>query len=225
MRFGCLCFILPLLGTLGCAGTPGTPGRPPATLEYHVAPPDVLSISVRPEPVITREVTVRPDGRISFDLIGDMDVRGKTIAEIQTAIQVRIKEYIVHPDVTVTLSQSNSRKFYVFGEVLDPGAYPLIGDVNAVEALATASGPTRFAALGEARLLRPTGETAQAYAVDFTAITTAGDGSTNYALQPGDVIFLPPNTPAKIGYALGKVLFPFHQILGLGGGSIYRGGY
>jgi polysaccharide export outer membrane protein len=204
--------------SLGCGMPPGTPGTPSQADKYRVAPPDVLLISVRPAPEISREVVVRPDGRISFDLIGEVDVEGKTIEEIQREITARVEQFIVHPDVTVILGSSNSRVYYVFGEVRSPGAYPLIGHVTALQALGTARGGGNFADLSDARLVRPTEGKGLRYPVNFVEIAQEGDASTNYELQPGDVIYVPPRSSAVIGYALGVILFPIQQIIGLGGG-------
>ncbi len=209
----CLC----LAASLACSSPPRLPGEPTLESEYHVAPPDVLLISIRPEPAVNQNLTVRPDGKISVDLIGEVAVRGKTVPEIQAEITQRLKEFIVHPDVTVTLHASNSRRYYVFGEVRRPGAYALIGDVNAVQALFEAGGPSPFAVLSSANLVRPTEGQGQVFRINFTDITVRGLGDTNYLLAPGDIIYLPPNVSAKIGYALQIIFFPIQQIIGLGG--------
>lgn len=203
--------------SIGCTTPIGNPGVPSLQAEYHIAPPDTLTITVRPEPEIARTIVVRPDGRISFDLIGDVDVRGRTVDEVREEIARRLKEFIVQPDVTVVLAKSESRTYYVFGEVARPGAYALIGEVTALGALGASGGPTRFAAQDDARLVRPAPEGQLVYGVRFEAITQLGMGQTNYILQPGDVIYVPPNGFAKVGYALGVVFFPLQQILGLGG--------
>ena len=203
--------------SLGCMAPTGRPGMPSLQAEYYISPPDQLRVTVRPEPVIERDVVVRPDGRISFDLIGDVDVRGRTVEDVRLEIQRRLKEFIVQPDVTVALSRSESRTYFVFGEVQRPGAYPLVGDVTALHALGAAGGPTRFAAQDSARLVRPSAEGQSVYAVYFESMTEDGYGGTNYVLQPGDVIFVPPNLSARIGYALGTIFFPLQQVLGLGG--------
>lgn len=201
----------------GCLGSAGNPGIPSPQAEYRIAPPDTLTITVRPEPEIVREVVVRPDGRISMDLIGDVDVRGRTVEEVRTDITRRLKEFIVQPDVTVAIKKSESRTFYVFGEVMRPGAYPLVGDVTAVYALGIAGGSTKFAAENDATLVRPSPEGRLVYPVYFKAMTREGDGRTNYALQPGDVIYVPPTIPAAIGYQIQMIFYPITAILGLGG--------
>lgn len=209
--------VLLCAASLACSTPAGNPGVPSLEAEYHIAPPDVLRVTVRPEPEIARELTVRPDGRVSVDLIGDVDVRGRTVEDVRLEIARRLKEFIVQPDVTVQLVKSESRTYFVFGEVARPGAYPLIGDVSALKALGMAGGPTRFASQDSARLVRPSPEGDLVYGVHFEAMTQYGYGQTNYLLRPGDVIYVPPNGFAKVGYALGVIFFPLQQILGLGG--------
>jgi polysaccharide export outer membrane protein len=159
-----------VLMSLACAGTPVSPGRPTTPPEYHVAPPDLLLVTVRPDPAIERQVTVRPDGSVSLDLIGDVQVEGKTVNEIRAEITNRITDYIVAPDVTVELVQSKSRRFYVFGQVKRPGAFPLIGRVTAVEALAQAGDVNVLASADSSHLVRPNDEGAGVYAVRYNDI-------------------------------------------------------
>ncbi len=200
-----------------CTTGAGHPGMPSLQAEYHLAAPDVLTVTVRPEPEIRRELVVRPDGRISFDLIGDVDVRGRTVDDVRAEVTRRLKEFIVQPDVTVTLTKSESRTFYIFGEVARPGAYPLIGDVTALYALGMAGGSTKFADEDDATLVRPSPEGKLVYPVYYKQITRNGAGDTNYTLQPGDVIYLPPTITAKIGYVIQNITYPITAILGLGG--------
>jgi len=210
-------FALALL-CAACATNSGhPPGVPSLQAEYHLAPPDTLTIVVRPEPAIERVLVVRPDGRISLDLIGDVEVRGRTVEDVRNEVTRRLKEFIVQPDVTVTLTKSESRTFYIFGEVGRPGAYPLIGDVTALYALGIAGGSTKFASENSAMLVRPSPEGELTYPVYYASITREGRGETNYMLQPGDVIYMPPTWSAKIGYAIQNFTYPITAILGLGG--------
>lgn len=203
---------------------------PPVTAAYRLAPPDVLQIVVRgiapiqdstgntASSAIEREVAVRPDGKVSFDLIGEVDAQGKTVTEVRDEIATRLKEFIVAPDVTVILRESNSRRYYVLGEVNRIGAFPLVGEVTAVEALAQAGGPTILANLNGSWLSRPEGESKVVYKIKYGDITR-GDGATNYALRPGDVVYVPPGISAQIGQALQVIFYPLQQIIGLGNGA------
>lgn len=224
-RWTALVALLCLAGGTGCIGpAPMSVGAPTAPPLYRVAPPDVLAVTVRPEPVMARQVTIRPDGHISFDLVGDVDVEGKTVDEIRVEIQTRLAEFIVSPDVTVELVTTNSRRYYIFGEVRSPGSYALLGRTTAIEALAQARGETRYASLNAARLVRYMPENTGVYGIRYADIMKRGDPGTNYELQPDDVIYVPPGLSAKIGYAIQIIFFPVQQILGLGG-SVARAAY
>lgn len=207
--------ICALVGALGCQLPPVSPGTPAVAEEYRVGPPDLLAVTVLPEPAIEREVTVRPDGRISLDLIGDVAVEGRTIAEVRADIAERIRRFIVSPTVSVDLTESRSRRFYVFGQVRRPGSFPLVGRVTAVEALAEAGGGNLFASMNGSRLSRAS-EDGGAYPVRFNDIMQRADAATNYELMPGDVIWVPPSLSARIGFALQRALFPISAIFGVG---------
>jgi polysaccharide biosynthesis/export protein len=221
-----------VLGAVACVSAPrsSADAGPPTNAAYRLAPPDVLDIVVRgvapiqdsagntASSAIERQVAVRPDGKISFDLIGEVDAQGKTVAEVRTEIFTRLQEFIRAPDVTVILRESNSRRYYVLGEVNRIGAFPLVGEVTAVEALAQAGGPTILANVNGAWLSRPEGETKVVYKIKFEDITR-GDGATNYALRPGDVVYVPPGFSARIGNALQVIFYPLQQIIGLGNGA------
>jgi polysaccharide export outer membrane protein len=202
------------------APVPMPSNRPEPLLEYRLAPPDVIRITVRPEPVMERELMVRPDGRISFDLIGDVQVEAKTVEEVRAEVTTLLSRYLVSPTVSITLVSSNSRRYYVFGEVNRPGAYPLVGRVTAVDALAQAAGNTRFAALNSARLVRGGPEQSVVFPLRFEDITHSADASTNFELRPGDVVYVPPSTAARIGYAISLIFFPLQQIIGIGTGAV-----
>jgi len=190
---------------------------PPRVSEYLIAPPDTLQVIVRGvDPEITRDVIVRPDGKVSFDLIDELEVVGKTVAQVRTELAENLKKFIVAPDVTVLLTASNSRRFYVFGEVEKVGSYPLIGEVTAIEGLASAGGATFLGSPNGAWLARPQGEGREVYRVRFTDIQR-GDGKTNYTLQPGDVLYVPPGISAQIGNTLRIIFYPLQQVIGLGG--------
>ncbi len=207
--------VVALAVCVACAGP--TPGAPPLETEYHVAPPDVLAITVRPEPGVPRQVTVRPDGRISLDLIGELWVEGRTVPEIREEVDTRIREFVLSPDVTVELIQSNSRQFFMFGQVNRVGAFPLVGRVTAIEALAQAGGPTGLADLNDALLVRRTPEGSDVYPIRYGDILKRGNPATDHELQPGDIIRVPPGISGVIGFAVGAILFPIQQLIGLGG--------
>lgn len=212
-------------GLVACAGAGGPPPGP-ASGSYRVGPPDQLKITVLPEPVIEREATVRPDGMISVDLIGDVAAAGRTPEEIAHDIETRIGRFKRDARVTVALAAALSEQVTVLGEVGRPATFPLSRQTRVVEALGTVGGITVFAATSRIRLIRPNEGKTQVFSVDLDSIQS-GDLSTNYLLQGGDLLYVPPGVMASIGYTLEAVLFPFQQLFGFGANvstKVFTGG-
>jgi polysaccharide export outer membrane protein len=213
---------LGLATALGCASAQPAPPGTRETTAYRVAPPDELRISVLPDPEIDRSVTVRPDGRISIDLVGDVQASGRTPEEIAADVQQRIAKYKRDPVVTVTVVRSMSTAITVLGEVLGPQTFPLDKDTRLAEALGKVGGTTLMAARSRIRIVRPQvdGDT-QVFHANLDAITK-GDLSTNLLLREGDIIYVPPSYPAQIGYWIAGLLYPVNQLLGTGGSVAVR---
>ena len=125
---------------------------------YTVKPGDLLNISVWKEPDLTRpEVLVRPDGQFSFPLVGEVDARGKTVAEINKVVKERLGRFMSQPEVTVAVQEVRGNKVYVIGQVTKPGEFIVNPRVDVMQALSMAGGATPFAALGDITILRRTG--------------------------------------------------------------------
>jgi len=193
-------------------------------MDYIVGAPDELSILVLPDPVIERTVTVRPDGMISVDLIGDVQAGGKTPMEIAAAIQESISRFKRDAVVNVTVVSSPSQFVTIYGEVARPGVFPLDSETRVSEAIGRVGGTRPFANLDGIRLIRAAGNGTQVINVDLAAISE-GDLSTNFVVQQGDLIVVPPTILAKIGYAMQMVLFPIQPFLSgaAQAGAIYSG--
>jgi polysaccharide export outer membrane protein len=198
-----------------CSSPSGAPPGP-QTLAYRVGPPDQLHITILPEPLIERDATVRPDGMISVDLIGDVAASGRTTEEIAADIEGRIVRFKRDARVTVALGAALSSEITVLGEVGRPSTFPLSRQTRVVEAIGTVGGTGVYAATSRLRLIRTAESKVQVYTVDLSAIQK-GDLRTNYLLQGGDIVYVPPGVMATIGYALQAVLFPFQQLIGFGG--------
>lgn len=200
---------------LGCATTRRPPPAIPAAGAYRVGTPDKLTVSILPEPKIEREVTVRPDGKISMDLIGDVQASGRTPEQIAADIQTRIDRYKRDAHVTVFVDQSLSTQVTVMGEVRNPATFPLLRKTRVAAAIGRVGGPTLFASKDRVRIIRHGEGGSFVYPVDLDAIED-GDQRTNIVLENGDIVVVPPRTLAKIGYAMAAVLFPFQQLIGFG---------
>ena len=196
--------VLPLLGA--CATTDAAP--PEQSMKaYRIGPPDQLTITILPDPVIERSVTVRPDGMISIDLVGDIPAAGRTAQEVGADIQQRIGRFKRDANVTVSLAQSLSSEITVLGEVNRPSTFPLTRETRVVEALGQVGGTRPFAAKDRIRVIRLVDGQSKIYRTDLDAIES-GDLSTNFQLLGGDVMVVPPTRLAQFGYAMQAVLFP-----------------
>jgi polysaccharide export outer membrane protein len=205
-----------LLAGLGVAcSSPATAPPPPVAATYRIGPPDRLDISILPDPAISRSVTVRPDGMISVDLVGDIPAAGRTTTEVAKDIQNRISRYKRDAVVTVSLSAAASTEITVFGEVGSQRTFPIQRETRLIEALGQVGGVGMMADKDNIRIIRLQDGQSHIYYADLSAIEV-GDLSTNYLLQGGDVIIVPPTTSAKIGYAVQAFTFPITQILGFG---------
>lgn len=213
------------VSTLGCS-TPiaGQPQAPPIK-GYVVGAPDVLIINILPEPEISRDVRVRPDGMISVDLVGDVQAAGRTPFEIAQTIQEEIGRFKRDAVVNVSVVSSGSHFVTIFGEVASPGVFPLDTQTRVSEAIGRVGGPRPFASLSGVRIIRPTKGSARILKVHLGDIQD-GNLSTDYVVEEGDLIVVPPTFLAKIGYAIQMVFFPLQPFLSGAstGGSIAAGG-
>ncbi|BDG06011.1 sugar ABC transporter substrate-binding protein [Anaeromyxobacter oryzae] len=130
-----------------CAGSRGLSekaGERPDLGEYHIGREDVLEVVVWHEPELTRVVPVRPDGRISLPLAGEVEAAGKTPAELQSGLTKALAPYIQDAAVAVLVREINGSRIFVLGEVTKPGGFALRGPMTVVQAIALAGGRTEF---------------------------------------------------------------------------------
>jgi len=207
-------FGLALLGPAACV----SPAPPPAIdpmLAYRVGAPDQIQISILPEPAIERVLTVRPDGKVSLDLIGDVQAAGLTPEEIAESVRVAISRYKRDASVTVTVIAAESDTIILFGEVRGPGTFPILHDIRVAEAIAQLGGTTLFASKRYVRVIRSDSKKTVVHRVNLSRIQS-GDLSTNIQLVSGDIIVVPPTFLARIGYFMQQLLFPFQPIIQVG---------
>lgn len=202
MRMICLLFSLLLVA---CASAPITGDAPATDIgnnnlvdEYLIGVDDVVEISVWRNPDLGATVPVRPDGRISVPLIGDIDAGGKTPEQVAEEIREQLKVYIKDPLVAVILTQLNSHEYLsrvrVTGAVRTPITIPYRQGMTVLDAVLAAGGPNEFAAVDRSRLIRKANDEVGTFNVALGAILNRGDLSTNYPLRPGDVITVPERT-------------------------------
>jgi polysaccharide export outer membrane protein len=159
--------------------------------EYKIGPQDVLRIDVWKEPEISRTTPVRPDGRISLPLINDVQAAGLTSTQLAAVISDGLRKYITNPQVTVGVSEINSRRVYVTGEVTRPGAFPLLPNMTVLQALSSSGGFSQFAKLKSIYVLRTEDGKQVKHPFNYKAVVSGKKPELNIQLQPGDVIVVP----------------------------------
>lgn len=159
---------------------------------YSIGPGDVLEISVWKNPELTSTVPVRPDGRISVPLLGDVQAAGLTPLALKQTLTDGYKEYVTAPGVSVVVKEIHSRKIYVTGEVATPGVYDLQPRAKLMQALALAGGLTPYAK-GRVVVLRDNGDGKkdERREIEIGAIISGKKPEDNLLLQPGDTLIVP----------------------------------
>jgi polysaccharide export outer membrane protein len=156
---------------------------------YKIGPQDVLQIDVWKEPEITRTIPVRPDGKISLPLLHDVQAAGLTAMQLATNIRDGLTKYLNNPQVTVTVTQINSRRVFVTGEVNKSGALPLLPGMTVLQALASSGGFTQFAREKGIYILRT--EDGKQAKVPYYYKDVLKGIKEDVPLQAGDVIVVP----------------------------------
>jgi polysaccharide biosynthesis/export protein len=166
------------------------------TPEYYIGPEDVLEIIVWRNADLSKIVTVRPDGRISLPLLGDIEATGQTPNELTANIVSRLKQFKETPTVSVILQQVNSYGIYVLGEVTHPGRYYLKSKTTLLQAITIAGGFSPIAARNRIVVFR-WGEdksTEVKYKASYDDIVLKDHSNQNLVLKPGDTIVVPAET-------------------------------
>lgn len=167
---------------------PAVPGELP--YDYRIVPGDVLEISVWREEGLEQKVLVRPDGGISFPLIGNVAAGGLTVDQLRGEIGARLGEFLSAPEVTVSVVNSNQR-IYVVGKVNKPGDFPILNRVTVMQALAMAGGLTPFADRDDIAVLRRSGQENLRLPFDYDSVEDGENLEQNVLLQNGDVVVVP----------------------------------
>jgi polysaccharide biosynthesis/export protein len=158
--------------------------------EYTVGVDDILEISVIEPDKMTQTVTVSPDGNIAFPYIGRLYVKGLALSHVQDQIQAMLADgYMQYPVVLVSLIESRSRKFFVYGEVIKPGAYPMEENTTVLRVISIAGGFTKFGSSSRVKVLRPRQDATgyETIKININAVMN-GDSDEDIPLRPGDII-------------------------------------
>ena len=188
--------LLPLLQTATARSAAPDPSGLP---DYRIGPEDVLVISVWQNAELSRAVSVRPDGKISLPLVNDVQAAGLTPLELRESLVKALRDYMPSPEVSVGLSEMNSFKVTVMGEVKRPDRYRLRGPATVLDLLAQAGGFQEWANRERIMVLRPRSSSQAGTAAveferipfDYKKVTSAGGEAGNIAVRPDDIIVVP----------------------------------
>lgn len=162
----------------------------PASADYRLVAGDKLRIEVYKEPQLSQSLQIRPDGKITLPLVGDVPAAGVTPRELTVTLTERLREFVMAPAVTVIVAETIAPVVYVMGEVTKPGSQPITGPMTVVQALAVAGGFKDFANPRKIRILRK-GSTGTVQTIDFDYRDAITRPDRPVLLQPGDTVIVP----------------------------------
>lgn len=158
---------------------------------FRIGAGDVLNVFIWKHKELSTIVTVRPDGKINYPLIGEIEAKGLTLGEIEERINKQLKQHIQDPQVTVILEATHSFRIFVLGEVMQPGVFDLKGPVTVIQALAMARGLTTFASRNKIFIVSPARGNDQRIPFSYSKFVQGEDTNQNVMLRPGDTVIVP----------------------------------
>jgi polysaccharide export outer membrane protein len=166
-------------------------GAPPSDASYRIGPLDVLNIDIWKEPNISRTVPVRPDGKISLPLLNDMQAGGLTPMELSSNITQALAKFITDPQVTIIVTEMNSQRVYIMGQVMRAGAYPLLPQMTVLQALSSAGGFSQFANVKKIYVLRRQEGNETKIHFNYKQVVDGNHPEEDVVLQGGDTVVVP----------------------------------
>lgn len=170
-------------------------GEVPAVKEYRIGPDDEVQVNVWRNAELSVSMPVRPDGKISMPLIGDIQAGGRMPDEVAQEIREKLSHYVREPNVTVILTELRNHEYIsrvrVTGAVETPSSLAFRQGMTVLDAVLAAGGINEFAAPDRAKLYRKIGDETKVYAIKLGGILNQGILDTNYTLRPGDIITVP----------------------------------
>ncbi|MDD5348019.1 MAG: polysaccharide biosynthesis/export family protein [Candidatus Omnitrophica bacterium] len=177
--------------------------------EYTISDEDVLRISVWQNDDLNQEAIVRPDGKISFPLIGDVAARGLTIPELDADITMRLTEFVRTPEVSISLLKMGGSRVIVLGQVVRPGVHTVSGSKTILEAIGLAGGFTNDAVPSSTILIRGGFVDPKPQRINLSrALKGKNVTSLNVILQPEDIVYIPKKFIADLNYVLTQIVDP-----------------
>jgi polysaccharide biosynthesis/export protein len=158
---------------------------------YRIQPGDLLIVSVWKEADLQSEVLVRPDGGLSFSLVGDVLAAGLTIEELRLKFIDKLKNFIPEPSVTIAVKQIGGNRVYVLGKVNRPGEFSFAQPIDVMQALSLAGGASSFAALDDIQILRRQQGKQVSMRFRYSDVERGRNLEQNILLKSGDTVVVP----------------------------------
>ena len=182
--------LIVLIGLILSPG-PAMAQAPAQDSSYKIGPNDVLTIFVWKETELSRDVTVMPDGKITYPLIGEITAQGQTASELKKAITDKLQNFVTAPEVTVIVRESRSQVVYAIGKLTRPGPIALAPGMTVMQALSAAGGFTEWADQKNILIVRREGGKETQLRFNFKEFTSGENLEQNILLKPGDTIVVP----------------------------------
>jgi len=179
-------------GATGASGAQGGSAAAAAEGNYTIGVGDVLGVHVWKDPDVSRpNVMVRPDGRISLPLVGDVQAAGLTPSALSSIVTQKLKDYVTDPHVTVIVEAINSYRIYMLGHILRSGVYTFQNPTRLVEAIASAGGFDQFADTSHIIVLSSRGGGQTRIEIEYKKILSGARLEDNILLRAGDTVIVP----------------------------------
>ncbi|MES2675324.1 MAG: XrtA/PEP-CTERM system exopolysaccharide export protein [Pseudomonadota bacterium] len=166
-----------------------------AVEEYRIGVGDSIEVNIWRNPELSRSVQVRPDGKISMPLIGDLVAADLTTSQLSMNVTNALSGYVKSPQVAIILGNSSSsdfqRRVRITGAVKSPQSLPYRDGMTVLDLVLLAGGPNEFASANKAKLYRKVNGEVQVYAIKLDNLLNDGEVATNYTLQPSDIVTVP----------------------------------
>ena len=159
--------------------------------DYTLQPGDQIDVSVWREEDLQKNILIRPDGKVSFPLVGEIVAVDRTPAQIQAEITQKLLVYIPEAVVTVTVTGIEGNRIYLIGQVQAPGALVMNPRINILQALSQAGGGTPFASLNDIIVVRGSGADQRTIKFRYDDVARGRNLEQNILLEAGDVIIVP----------------------------------
>lgn len=179
------------LGLIVALTTWSPDGRAQALPDYTLHPGDEVEISVWGEDELQRRVIVRPDGKFSYPLLGDIEAIGRTLPDIQVEMTAKLEAYVPEAVLTISVTSLEGNRIYVIGQVARPGSFVMNPRLSVIQALSLAGGTTAFAQVDNIIIIRESGSDRRVFQFAYSDVSRGRNLDQNIELRSGDVVIVP----------------------------------